>query len=170
MTSTTAAQQNQNNPVRTVGSNYTIFQYAGKNIAYLESVTDSGQGAISDNGRGFEFVHPLGSRTPTDIVTSRVLDGGTLALSIRELWHEEVWEQMAGLAGTHDIAEIFARLAATPQYVTCTKIITPPQGKRYGKTYHKCVIADIQDGDTITLGALSVAKGITVAYTHTTPL
>ena len=154
-------------PVRTVGSNYTTFQYNGSSIAYLEGIIDAGQKPLGDPA---EFIHPLGYRTPTDIITSRVLDGGTMTLSIRELWHAEVWEQLSGLAGTHDIVEIFKKLADTPQYITCAKIITPPNGRRYGKTYHKCVITDVKDGDEITIGALSVAKTITIAYTHTTPL
>jgi hypothetical protein len=156
--------------VRVVGSNYTTFQFAGRSIAYLEEIQDSGQRALSNGGQGYEFIHPIGYRTPTDIVTSRVLDGGTVQLAIREVWHEEVWQQMSGLSGARDIVEIFTALARTPQYVTMAKIITPPDGKRYGKTYHRCVIVDVQDGETIQIGSLSVAKGITVAYTHTTRL
>lgn len=158
--------------VRTVGSNYTTFQYGGKSIAYLEVIQDSGQAALSNGGAGYEFIHPLGYVTPTDIVTSRVLDGGTITLGIRELWNAEVWEQLQGLSGAHTITDIFTRLASQPQYVTCTKIITPPtgSGSRYGKVYHRCVVVGINDGDTINIGALSVQKGITIAYTHTTKL
>lgn len=156
--------------VRVVGSNYTTFQYAGKAIAYLEVIQDGGQRALSTNGQGYEFVHPLGYRTPVDIVTSRVLDGGLLTLGVRELWHYEVWEQLQGLAGTHDIVQVFERLAATPNYVSCAKIITPPDGKRYGKVYHRCVVVDIPTAETVELGSLSIAKTITVAYTNTTPL
>lgn len=163
----TTIQGQQANPVRTVGSNYTTFNYGGKAIAYLEQIDDSGQDAV---GGGFEFIHPLGYDHPTDIVTARALNGGTMRLTIRELWHAEVWEQLAGLAGTHDIVQVFKRLAQTPQYVSCSKIITPPTGRRYGKTYHKCTIVGIPDGDTINIGALSVAKQINVAYTHTTAL
>lgn len=154
-------------PVRTVGSNYTTFQYNGKNIAYLEVVEDAGQKAL---GQGYEFIHPLGYTVPSDIVTSRVLDGGIMTLTIRELWHQEVWQQLSGLSNSHDIVEIFKALAASPQYITCTKIITPPDKKRYGKVYHKCTIVDVVDGDTINIGTLSVAKTITIAYTHTTKL
>ena len=169
MAGSTSIQGQQANPVRTVGSNYTTFNYGGKAIAYLESVEDAGQQPVG-GGAGYEFIHPLGYTAPTDIVTSRAIDGGIMRLSVRELWHQEVWEQLAGLAGTHDIIEVFKRLATTPQYVSCSKIITPPQGKRYGKTYHKCTIVSVPDGDTISIGALSVAKTITIAYTHTTPL
>lgn len=156
--------------VRVVGSNYTAFAWAGKPIAYLEVVTDSGQQALSNEGAGYQFIHPLGYATPTDIVTSRALDGGTLALSIRELWNQNVWEHMAGLAGTSNIIEVFERLAATPQYITATKIITPPGGTRRGKVYHRCVVLQIQDGEEVSIGALSIAKSVLVGYTHTTKI
>jgi hypothetical protein len=169
VTSPLPADVQQSN-VRVVGSNYTTFQYGGRSIAYLEEVQDGGQPALSTNGQGYEVIHPLGYITPTDIVTSRALDAGVLELSLRELWHQEVWEQLADLAGTRTIIEIFRRLAQKPQYVTCTKIITPPTGPRYGKVYHRCVIVNIADGDSITIGTLSAAKRIRVAYTHTTPL
>lgn len=153
---------------RVLGSNYTTFRYAGQNIAYLEQVADSGQRPVGS--RTHEFVHPLGFDHPAEIVTPRAIGGGTLQLTIRELWHEEVWQQMQGLAGTKDILEVFRRLAATPNYVTCTKIITPPDGQKYGKTYHRCVIVDVPDGETFNIEQLSQTKVITVAYTHTSLL
>lgn len=161
----TSPTQTQKAPVRVVGSNYTTFLYQGKPIAYLEVLDDTGQQAFSNGGRGYEFVHPLGEEVPTDIVTGRVLDGGLLTLGIRELWNQQVWEQLAGLAGTSNIVEIFRRLAAQPNYVTCAKVIKPPSGPQYGNIYHKCVIVGIDDRETVTIGQLSIAKNILVAYT-----
>lgn len=162
--------------VRVVGSGYTAFKYAGKTIAFCETVEDSGQRAFSDmNGQPYQFIHPLGQRHPVEIATSRVLQGGVLMLTIRELWNTAVWEQLAGLAGTYNIVEIFERLSANPNYVTCQTVIKPPgtenQPARWrGKNYQNCTVVDINDGDVITVGALAVTKGITIAYTHTTPL
>lgn len=158
-----------NTRVRVVGSGFTTFNYRGTPIAFLEGVEDSGQRAFSDAGQAYQFIHPLGFTTPVEIATSRVLAGGTLNLTIRELWNTAVWEQLAGLAGTSNIVEIFRRLAADPAYVTCQTIIQPPGGGRpRGKNYHNCVVVDIADNDTITVGALAVTKGIVVAYTHST--
>lgn len=160
-----------NTQVRVVGSGFTTFNYRGQAIAFLEGVEDSGQRAFSDAGQGYQFIHPLGSTHPIEIATSRVLAGGTLNLTIRELWNTFVWEQLAGLAGTRNIVDVFRRLAADPSYVTCQTIIQPPGGARpRGKTYHNCVVVDISDNDTITVGALAVTKGIVVAYTHSTAL
>ena len=161
--------------VRVVGSGFTTFSYRGKPIAFCEGVEDSGQRAFSDLGQPYQFIHPLGSSHPVEIATSRVLQGGTLMLTIRELWGAPVWQQLSGMAKSQNIVDIFKVLAADPNYVTCQTIIKPPgtekQPSRWrGKNYHNCVIVDINDGDTITVGSLAVTKGITVAYTHTTAL
>jgi hypothetical protein len=161
--------------VRVVGSGYTTFYYKGKAIAFCEGVEDSGQRAFSDLGQPYQFIHPIGATHPVEIATSRVLQGGTLMLTIRELWNGYVWEQLSGLAGSKNIVDIFGVLARDPNYVTCQTIIKPPgteaqPSKWRGKTYQNCVVVDINDGDTITVGALAVTKGITIAYTHTTPL
>ena len=161
--------------VRVVGSGYTTFNYRGKPIAFCEGIEDSGQRAFSDLGQPYQFIHPIGATHPVEIATSRVLGGGTLMLTIRELWNEAVWEQLAGLSTTYNIVEIYAKLAQDPSYVTCQQVIKAPgtekqPSKWRGKNYHNCTVVDINDGDTVTVGALAVTKGITVAYTHTTPL
>jgi hypothetical protein len=151
---------------RNFGSNFTTFRYAGKSIAYLEQVSDSGQEPVA----GHQFIHPLGFDHPQEIVTARAITGGILTLDVREIWHEEVWQQMAGLAGSKDILEVFQALSRQANYVTCTKIIRPPSGRTYGKTYHRCTIVRVPDGETFNLASLSEVKRVTVAYTHTTPL
>jgi hypothetical protein len=161
--------------VRVVGSGFTTFSYQGKPIAFCEGVEDSGQRAFSDLGQPYQFIHPLGATHPVEIATSRVLQGGTLILTIRELWNAPVWQQLSGLAQSQNIVDIFAVLASNPNYVTCQTVIKPAgtenQPARWrGKNYHNATIVDINDGDTITVGALAVTKGITVAYTHTSKL
>lgn len=157
---------------RVVGSSYTTFSYQGQPIAFLEGVEDSGQRAFSDAGAAWQPIHPLGQRHPVEIATSRVLQAGTLNLTIRELWATAVWEQLQGLAGTNNIVDVFDVLANNPAYVTCQTIIQPPGpgAKPRGKNFHNCVVVDISDNDTITVGALAVTKGIVVAYTHSTRL
>lgn len=160
---------------RVVGSGYTTFSYQGKPIAFLEGIEDSGQRAFSDLGQPYQFIHPLGHRHPVEIATSRVLAGGTLMLTIRELWNEPVWHQLEGLRQTYNVVDIFDVLARNPEYVTCQTIIKPigeenNPGAWRGKTYHNVQVVDINDGDTITVGALAVTKGITCAYTHTSAI
>jgi hypothetical protein len=161
-----------NTKVRVVGSGFTTFSYKGQPIAFLEGVEDSGQRAFSDAGQGYQFIHPIGYSHPIEIATSRVLAGGTLNLTIRELWNMNIWEHLAGLAGTRNIVDVFRVLASDPAYVSCQTIIKPPDKslRPRGKNYNNCVVVDIADNDTVTVGALAVAKGIVVAYTHSSPL
>lgn len=158
--------------VRVVGSGYTTFNYRGKAIAYLEQLEDSGQRAFSDAGAPYQFIQPIGAEHPIEIATSRVLQGGTLNLTIRELWNAPVWHQLKGLAGTNNIVDVFRALAADPSYVTCQSIIKPPAGagRPRGKIFHNCVVVDISDNDTVTVGGLAVTKGIVVAYTHSSKI
>lgn len=156
---------------RVVGSGYTTFNYQGKPIAFLQAVQDRGQAPYAETGTGYEFVRTLGSRHPVEIATTRVLDGGILNLSIIELWDTDVWEQLAGLAGSRNIVDVFELLANNPAYVTCQTIIRPPGGGAVrGKNYHNCVVVSIDDSDTISVGALTVAKQIAIAYTHSSRL
>jgi hypothetical protein len=107
---------------------------------------------------------------PVEIAVSRVLQGGTLSLTIRELWNLYVWQHLsAQFNNTLNIVEIINFLAQRNTYVNCQMLIKPPpgSGKTRGKTYHNCTIVDIGDNDTITVGGLAVTKGIVVAYTHT---
>jgi hypothetical protein len=152
--------------VRVVGSGFTTLNYAGKPIAFLDSFTDSGQSAVGGQG-GFEAITPLGERHPVEIATSRVLNAGTLTATIKELWNQPVWYQL-GLAGKRTIVDVWEALAAQQSSVTCQMIIKPPSGTSRTKTYHGCVITAIDDGETVTIGALSVNRNITIAYTHST--
>lgn len=154
--------------VRVVGSGFTTFNYLGQVIAFLDGFTDTGQQPI----RAPEAITPLGDRYPREIATPRVLDLGTLTLTIRELWNAPVWYQLAGLNGLDDIVSVFEALASNPSDVSCSMIITPPAGAGpvRGKTYHGCVITRIDDREVVTLDALSFPRTIDVAYTHTTKL
>lgn len=157
---------NNSQNARNFGSSFTTFRYAGKNIAYLQGVRDSGQAMVA----AAQAIQPLGSRHPIEIVAARAIREGTLTLTMTELWHHEIWEQLSGLAGSNDLLEILDHLAGQNTAVSCTKIITPPQGPKYGKTYHGCVITEIQDGESFDITTITMPKTLAVMYTHTTRL
>ena len=156
-----------NTQVRVVGGGYSTFNYKGRPIAFLESVRDSGQKPYSTP---YETIYSIGDRRPREIVTQSILAEGTLTLAIRELWNEPVWWQLADLAGTDTITDVWRVLNNEPAYVTCSKIITPPTsvGPPRIINYQNCLIVGIDDGDTIDVAGLCVARTITVVYTHKT--
>lgn len=153
--------------VRVVGSGFTTLNYLGQPIAYMDGFTDSGQEPITAP----EPIIPLDQRYPIEIATARVLNMGTLEVSIRELWNEPVWHQLAGLGGTENIVEVYEALAAAPGEVTCQMLIKPPGAQTWrGKVYHGCIVTRIDDSETVAIGALSIARRIVIGYTHSTPL
>ena len=151
---------------RIVGSGFTTFNYRGKPIAFLDGFRDSGQRAIAQP----EPVTPLGSPYPVEIATARVLTVGTLTLNIRELWNGPIWQQLQGLAGTTNIVDVYNAIAREPASVTAQMLIKSPDGRVRGKTYHGCVVANIDDSENVTIGALTVPRTMEVWYTHTTPI
>jgi hypothetical protein len=154
--------------VRVVGSGFTTFNYKGLPLAWLESVHDDGQSAIADNGgQPVEPIISLGDRYPKEIATTHVLGMGTFSMIIRELWNAPVWHQLQGLEGTNDIVEVYEALERSQEDLTCQMIIIPPNGPPRGKTYHNCIITQIDDTETITIAGMSVPRKIDVAYTHT---
>ena len=154
-----------NTNVRVVGSGYSSFNYKGKPIAFLESVVDGGQQPYSTP---YEAIYAMGDVHPREFAVQRVLAEGRLTLAIRELWNEPIWWQLADLAGTDTIADVWAALNREPSYVTCTKFITPPAsvGPPRMINYINCMITGIQDGETIDIASLSVSKNISLVYTH----
>lgn len=151
--------------VRVVGSNYTTFRWRGKSIAYLDSVNDSGPGRIG----AVEAIHPLGFSFPTEFVTPRALDFGSLTFTIRELWDKPVWQHLFGLATAQNIIDVWDFIARDPSAITCQTIIRPPQGNYFRtKTYHNMVVAGIDDTENIAIGTMSIPRNIVCYYTHAT--
>lgn len=154
--------------VRVVGSGFTTLQYAGRDIAWLDSFSDRGQ---TTNPQAYERIYELGPlRRPKEIVTPYVLNEGSITATIRELWDRETWEHLSGLQGTNNIIDVFEALRQAPSSVTCQSIIRAPDNTVRGKIYHNCIVTSIEEGDSVAIGNLSVTKSITITYTHATPL
>jgi hypothetical protein len=154
---------------RIVGSNFTTFTYNGQPIAWLTSVQDSGQKSQSVT-TGFQVITPLGYSRPQDIATSRVLAPGTLTAKVRELWTAPAWQQLQGLAGTINIITVWQTLSQTGS-VVCTMAIKPPGSTTYrGWTYATCTVVGISDSETVTIGALTMTRNISIVYFLRTPL
>ena len=163
---------------RVVGSGFTTFNFNGNPIAWLDGVQDSGQTAIGGGaGQGFDTVTPLGARYAQEVVTSRVLNPGTLTCTVRELWNAPAWHQFQGLGssalfpnGTNDIVQVFEAMAQMGS-ITCHLIIMPAGSTQYrGQTYNNCTVVGIDDSETVTIGALTIPRKITILYTHKTAL
>ena len=151
---------------RVVGSGYTTLEYRGRRIAFLDSFVDTGQTPFVPAAP----VMVLDRTRPVEIVTGRVLNGGTITANIRELWGQPVWYQLRGLANQRNLTDVWEALRQDASSVTCRMIIRPPNDPPRGKIFHKCVITSIPDDENVTLGALTVSRAIQIQYTHSTSI
>lgn len=153
--------------VRVVGSGFTTLSYRSKPIAWLESFTDSGQSPVAPP----ESIHLLGDRHPREIAVARAIGSGYLTASIKELWNAPVWQQLSGLENSSNILDVYDALASDPTAVQCQMLIKPP-GANYwrGKTYMNCTVTSIDDGERVSLEAISLSRNITIYYTHSVPV
>ena len=152
---------------RIAGSGFTTFEFNGHPIAWLDSLSDRGQAALSSP----EAIYPLHARHAAEIAMTRVLGTGQLTLQVREAWNEEAWESIHPtlFVGAKDIAEVYERQDELATKLTATMVIRPPRASVYRvRTYHGCVVTAIDDSESLTVGALTVPRTITVAYTHKT--
>jgi hypothetical protein len=139
----------------------------GQPIAWCDAFTDSGQAPVAQP----EAVHPIGFRHPREIATARAVMAGQLSITIRELWNEPVWWQLAGVARTQDIVSVYEAMAAMPSSMSAQMLIKPPGSSTWrGKNYHGLVITSIPDGEEVTIGAMTFPRTIVAWYTHATPV
>jgi hypothetical protein len=143
-------------------------------------------------GAGATPIQPLDSAYAVEIVTPAAQTVGTITLELTELYNQKVWERLAGLAGAPDLVNIFIRVAAFGLGgIQVAKVIRPPLltgatpanplsagdiakieagNTPYGEIYNGVVITNVEDGETISIGALNITKRITMAYTSITPI
>lgn len=155
-----------NQRFRVVGSSYTVFSYAGTQIHFAETIQDQPPAPVAPP----EPVQPLDERHPIEIAFPRAAGAGTLVLTLKEQWDQEIWRQLPGYQTgvINDIVDLFDRSVANGK-VFCTKLIVPPPGHNpRAVIYHGAVLVDADFGEQVAINAMTVNKTITVMYTHTT--
>jgi hypothetical protein len=160
--------------VRVGGSGFTIFHWRGKPLAFARQVAHTSPEPV---GPGPVAIQPMDARRPVQVITPAATGMGTITLEMYDLYGAQVWERLAGLAGTTDLVDIFMRVSALADPIHMTKVIQPPtlqgidfgaSGSFYTETYHNCVITNVQNGEQIEIGTMEILKQITVAYTNMT--
>lgn len=158
------------NKTRVGGSGFTAFFWRGEPIGFCRQLAHV---APTPVGPGPTPIHPLDEPYPIDIVTPAAQNIGTLTMELYELYNRKVWDQLAVVAGSIDLVNIFIKMAAHPTPITLVKAISPPvlrgqAPKTSFDRYHNCVITNVEDGETIEIGTMDLGKRISVAYTHAT--
>lgn len=154
------------------GSGITTFYWnqSDRPIAFARQIAHVSPAPV---GPGAVPIHPLDELHPTEIITPIATSMGQITLELYELYNKTAWDQLSIIAGSSDLTEIFKAVADTPNDIKMYKIITPPRGagandERRREIYHKCVITNVADGETIEVGTMEILKQVTVAYTHMT--
>ena len=145
------------------GSGFTTMTFRGTRLAYLQTLQDTPPQPVA----GAQVVQAIDEAVPQEIVTSLAVGAGTLRMTFYELWNEPVWSKLPGLEGTNTLLEVLQRQVSLGE-VRCTKLIKSPSGIFRVRNYHGCVLTDIDEGEQVNIGTMTLPKTITLQYTKTT--
>lgn len=145
------------------GSGFTTMTFRGTRLAYLQTMQDTPPQPVA----GAQVVQAIDEATPQEIVTSLAVGAGTLRMTFYELWNEPVWSSLPGLEQTNTLLEVLQRQVQLGE-VRCTKLIRSPSGIFRVRNYHGCVLTDIDEGEQVNIGTMTLPKTITMQYVKTT--
>ena len=145
------------------GSGFTTMTFRGTRLAYLQTLQDTPPQPVA----GAQVVQAIDEAVPQEIVTSLAVGAGTLRMTFYELWNEPVWAKLPGLEQTNTLLEVLQRQVSLGE-VRCTKLIKSPSGIFRVRNYHGCVLTDIDEGEQVNIGTMTLPKTITMQYTKTT--
>jgi hypothetical protein len=137
--------------------------WRGQRLAYLQTLQDTPPQPVA----GAQVVQAIDDESPQEIVTSLAVGAGSLRLTFYELWNEPVWSTLPGLEGTNTLLDVLKRQVQMGE-VTCRKLIKSPSGIIRARVFHGCVLTDIDEGEQITIGTMTLPKTITMQYVKTT--
>lgn len=150
-----------------VGGGYTFFHYHGKVLNYVDVVRETAPRPVAAP----QAIQPLDSPYPIEIALPAALEAGTIEVTFREQWNQEVWEQLgANFVGTQDLLGVFqAQLAQGA--VQLTKVIgntelTPIRTI----TYNNCYVVNVMIDETVNIGTMTFPKSVQIMYTQRTEI
>ena len=145
------------------GSGFTTMTFRGTRLAYLQTLQDTPPQPVA----GAQVVQAIDDETPQEIVTAMAVGAGRLTLTFYELWNEPAWSRLPGLEGTNNLLAVLKRQVQMGE-ISCRKLIKSPSGITRARVFHGCVITDIDEGEQITIGTMTLPKTITMQYIKTT--
>ena len=145
------------------GAGFTTMTFRGTRLAYLQTLQDTPPQPVA----GAQVVQAIDDATPQEIVTSLAVGAGTLRCTFYEIWNTPVWSQLPGLEDTNTLLEVLTRQLQLGE-VSCRKLIKSPSGMMRARVYHGCVLTDIDEGEQVNIGTMTLPKTITMQYIKTT--
>jgi hypothetical protein len=147
------------------GSGFTTIMWNGQRLAYLQVMQDTPPAPVASA----QAVQPIDEPVPLEIVTAMAVGCGTIRLTFYELWNEPVWSMLPGLQGTANLLQVL-QAQINMGTVTMQKVIKSPTGFMRSKVYHNVVITDIDEGENVNIGTMTLPKTLTVQYCYSTPV
>lgn len=147
------------------GSGFTTMMWNGSRLAYLQVMQDTPPTPVATA----QAIQPIDESVPLEIVTSMAVGVGTLRCTFYELWNEPVWSRLPGLDGTNNLLEVLKRQINLGN-VTMQKVIKSPTGTMRSRVYHNIVITDIDEGENVNIGSMTLPKTLTFQYCYSTPV
>lgn len=147
------------------GSGFTTMMWNGQRLAYLQVMQDTPPAPVASA----QAVQPIDESVPLEIVTAMAVGAGTLRCTFYELWNEPVWSMLPGLQGTANLLQVL-QAQINLGTVTMQKVIKSPTGFMRSRVYHNVVIVDIDEGENINIGTMTLPKTLTMQYCYTTPV
>jgi hypothetical protein len=114
-------------------------------------------------------VQPIDESVPLEIVTAMAVGVGTIRCTFYELWNAPVWATLPGLQGTWNLLDVLKRQISLGT-VTMSKIIKSPSGIMRAKVFHNVVVTDIDEGENVNIGTMTLPKTLTFQYCYSTPV
>ncbi len=145
------------------GAGFTTMTFRGTRLAYLQTLQDTPPQPVA----GAQVVQAIDDEVPQEIVTSMAVGAGTMRMTFFELWNEPVWSRLPGLEGTNTLLDVLKRQIQLGE-ISCRKLIKSPMGITRARVYHGCVLTDIDEGEQINIGTMTIPKTITMQYIKTT--
>ena len=147
------------------GSGFTTMLWQGQRLAYLQVLQDTPPTPVATA----QAVQPIDEPVPMEIVTSMAVGVGTLRVTFYELWNSPVWSSLPGLEGTNNLLDVLKRQIQLGT-VTMQKIVKSPSGIMRARVYHNCVVTDIDEGENVNIGTMTLPKTLTIQYCYSTPV
>jgi hypothetical protein len=155
-----------NASVRVGGSGLTVATFRGQTLSYLQTIQDTAPTPVAQAVP----VQAIGDATPREIVTALAVGAGTLRLTFYEVWNKSVWQFLNDFAKSNSLLDVF-KAQLSLDAIQIAKIIKDPRDTTKTlrtKTYQKCKIVDIDDGEQVNIGTMVMPKGISVMYAYAT--
>ena len=137
------------------------MMYQGLRMAMLQVINDTQPTPVAQA----QAIQPIDEPVPMEIVTAQAVGVGSMRGTFYELWNGPVWQQLPGLQGTYNLLDILQRQTALGT-VTLQKVIKAPQGLMRAQVYHATSITDVDAGENINIGTMSLPKAITWQYCY----